>query len=876
MRLSMEKKIHTYKWLKDYIIYFFIGFAFIVGILLLRKSALIWGADGTLMYNTTANYAKTFWSELLHGNIITMDLIIGEGENPIHCMTYYGLLEPWNIIYVITPESWCIVIQSVFVILKCFVSGLAMAWYLKRYTDNQQAISVGVTTYVFSGYFMFWLQAPSLLNVGFLFPLLIGFLEDAIQHKRCVRFILLTAVSYLINYYVAAVMSCMLLLYAIVYLTTQKLWTQWKQWIPAAFAHAVGIMMAGIILLPCIWAILQSTRIDGHTGYDNWFVFPWQYYLDLIRHMFHPMTNTTGFWQQPHQAQTSFLLVALPSLIFLFTTKEKNEKIKRMRTLLVIFGIILLVPAFSRLLHGNSFTTHRWTFALAMVMSCATAWAVPRIELKPLSKWIWIYTIISGALGFLFVPPKIATIYFILACIISLVTTFISWNIYGHFIMKICVVIMVCGSFLINGYALTFYQHATFNENNGYQYLIKKTDFDKRAAQNYSNVNTNNGTIMSMYTNMNAWNLLPATESEYYSNAQILPDTIHSWWPTTSDDRTSMLMLGATEYYIASDATQHAVPYGFEYLYTTNNAHIYQNQYNPGLGYIFYNTMRLDTFKELNIADRQLALLNYAITDNVTLTDNSVLINQYAFKIPYSIKTTETQTAITFDAPTGYELYMHIGSVIHTQNTQWKIMPESILESANPINVELTVKDSMSVIKKSIKPYRGYMHLHHPHPEKTVALGHLLNGTTVITMDYEAVKIQDITLYAIPTLELQHSAEALIQNQMTNVQYKKHQECISGHINATQDGVLQIAIPYSDGWKMYVDGKETEIFTSGIKYIGAVIPTGEHDVILQYEMPLSLEGLYCTGAAVLITTAWFIVEFVRKNKVLNKNSSCTS
>ncbi len=57
---------------------------------------------------------------------------------------------------------------------------------------------------------------------------------------------------------------------------------------------------------------------------------------------------------------------------------------------------------------------------------------------------------------------------------------------------------------------------------------------------------------------------------------------------------------------------------------------------------------------------------------------------------------------------------------------------------------------------------------------------------------------------------------------------------LSGSISVKEDGLLYTSIPYEKGWKIYVDGQETEITPIAGVFIGVMLPQGEHVIELKY------------------------------------------
>ena len=92
---------------------------------------------------------------------------------------------------------------------------------------------------------------------------------------------------------------------------------------------------------------------------------------------------------------------------------------------------------------------------------------------------------------------------------------------------------------------------------------------------------------------------------------------------------------------------------------------------------------------------------------------------------------------------------------------------------------------------------------------------------------------------------------------------------IKGNVTAQKDGILYTSIPYDGGWKVYIDGKETE--TVALKDAVTCVPitAGTHEVRFAYCPPGFKAGAAVSGASVIIfATVWFIQEkYMKKKKI---------
>ena len=88
---------------------------------------------------------------------------------------------------------------------------------------------------------------------------------------------------------------------------------------------------------------------------------------------------------------------------------------------------------------------------------------------------------------------------------------------------------------------------------------------------------------------------------------------------------------------------------------------------------------------------------------------------------------------------------------------------------------------------------------------------------------------------------------------------------ITGNISLSEPKGLLISVPYSKGFRAYVDGKETELKKANTMYMALELPKGEHELRLEYRTPFLVPGICLTLAGGL---CYICLVFVRMK--LNK------
>ena len=89
---------------------------------------------------------------------------------------------------------------------------------------------------------------------------------------------------------------------------------------------------------------------------------------------------------------------------------------------------------------------------------------------------------------------------------------------------------------------------------------------------------------------------------------------------------------------------------------------------------------------------------------------------------------------------------------------------------------------------------------------------------------------------------------------------------IKGTVNALEDGVLYLSIPYEKGWTAYIDGKKAETFRVFGAMTGVKVSAGEHDIKLSYVPEGLVPGVIISGSAAALTAALIWFELRRKKR----------
>lgn len=152
------------------------------------------------------------------------------------------------------------------------------------------------------------------------------------------------------------------------------------------------------------------------------------------------------------------------------------------------------------------------------------------------------------------------------------------------------------------------------------------------------------------------------------------------------------------------------------------------------------------------------------------------------------------------------------------------------------------------------------------------SLGHFENGETVnviLTLTKENLYFKDAKFMVLNTQKLEESIAKLQERNKNTVVEKLSPTHIRVQTNSDQGGMLFTSIPDEKGWKLYVDGVETEYSPVLANTLIAVdLPSGAHTVELKFTTAGYPLALLISAAGIVI----FVVMILIWRKKFNKRN----
>ena len=206
-------------------------------------------------------------------------------------------------------------------------------------------------------------------------PLLLLGVEQVLAKRRPYLFIFtvfLAAISNFYFFYMLALITAMYTVFRLCCLYNRHSAKQAMSGLLQVTLWAVvGALMSAAVLLPVVLTFINNSRAAGYQF--NWF-YDAKFYKNFLSTYFTSSNKLDG------QTYLGFNAVAFPAICLLFFKRKPEEK--PLRILFSLSTILLLFPAFGRLLNGLSYATNRWVWAYSLLVayivttqwkSCATS-----------------------------------------------------------------------------------------------------------------------------------------------------------------------------------------------------------------------------------------------------------------------------------------------------------------------------------------------------------------------------------------------------------------------------------------------------------------------------------------------------------------------
>lgn len=707
------------------------------------------------------------------------------------------------------------------------------------------------------------MKHPLFLNGMLYLPLLLAGTEKVLQ-KKSIRFLSVSvALAFMSNYYFMYMNTILCGIYLCV-----RLFGHYREYgirkillliLKMAAAWIWGICLGAVIILPSVYAFLHNARVDTAVEEAQNF-YSIAHYRKMILGFFQTLPMTNG-WTVHGTA-----IGGLAGVLMLFTSKKRSRENCQLKIGFVVLLVLLCIPFGGKMMNGFAYVTNRWSYGMAFL--CALMAAQEVADLKEQNTKIFlILGVAAGILAAALSASNGKAMRYAIAALAVTVLAFALGAILERKQRKRLAGCLV--SFVV--FAGVCCNLITFFTPVGYSYAAR---FTKR------------GVSESVLLNCAVKNVQNAKLAEDGFYRVELPSSLYNCSLAANINTTefyySVIPKSMKDLYVSLGMAKYERPnvmHGLEnrqilknmlcVRYQSDKKGITVNEDALPVGYTYDKIMHKEDYDSLTPLERQAALLEYAVLDE----DGEKILEQQEKtfengKSPSDDTITHGDLKITESDRASYK-----GSRLKGKK-HGKINLKFRTEKKSETYLVLKGLSSRSKVRKkqilSVKSKKARFEI----PmcavsnEKEMNRDFIAVNLGVAQMGTCSLCFHKSHTYKLNDMEIRGISESFIKEQtkerreesMTEV--KQSTNRISGKISVSEDKILQLAVPYSEGWHIYIDGKEAKTFTSSVAYTGVLIEKGEHTVEMHYISPWIIPGTVLSVAAWI----WMALSFAVKKR----------
>ena len=823
--------------------------------------------DGVAQHYAVLMWIRNTLRQFLHGNFALpmVDFSVGQGFDVIGTLNYYGVGDPVNLLTVFFADNHLDQMYMFLILFRMYLSGLTFSYYCSTAGIQRKAsVLCGSWLYVFCSFaLMGGMKHPLFLNGMLYLPLLLSGTEKVLQKKSICFLSVSVALAFMSNYYFMYMNTILCGIYLCV-----RLFGHYREYgirkillliLKMAAAWIWGVCLGAVIILPSVYAFLHNARVDTAVEEAQNF-YSIAHYRKMILGFFQTLPMTNG-WTVHGTA-----IGGLAGVLMLFTSKKRSRENCQLKIGFVVLLVLLCIPFGGKMMNGFAYVTNRWSYGMAFLCALMAAQAVADLKEQNTK----IFLILGAAAGILAAALSASNgkaMRYAIAALAVTVLTFALGAILERKQRKRLAGCLV--SFVV--FAGVCCNLITFFTPVGYSYAAR---FTKR------------GVSESVLLNRAVKNVQNAKLAEEGFYRVELPSSLFNRSLASSLNTTefyySVIPKSMKDLYVSLGMAEYERPNVFHGLenrqilknmlcvrYQSDKKKVTCNEDALPVGYTYDKIMSKENYDRLTPLECQAALLEYAVLD-----DDAEKILEKQGKtfergkspsdgavIGGNLKITGEDRASWKDGTLKGKKQGRMKLKFQTEETSETYLVLKDLSS----RLKVRKKHMLSVQSKKARQEIPMCAVSNEKKMKrdviAVNLGIRQAGTCSLHFHKShTYKLKEMEIYGISESFIKEQTKKRRKESMTDV--KQSTNCIKGRISVSEDKILQLAVPYSRGWHIFVDGKKAKSFASSVAYTGIFLEKGEHTVEMHYISPWIIPGTVLSVAAWI----WMALSFAVKKR----------
>lgn len=807
--------------------------------------------DNTLIYGDMYDQITAFYYhfyDIFHGNSsFLVDFTTSGGINFWGIFSYY-IASPFSFLLLLFKRENLYLAVSIVVALKAILASITCLCSIRYFSHKKCPGMLAVLlslSYAFSGYFFHLYQITPWMDAMYLFPILMIGLKKVIERKSPVLYIVTLSLSLILSFYVSSMGLIFILLVSFFYIYFQRRGKERKKSIVSlgiSTALAIGISM--FVMLPSFMQILASSRLD--LSFDS-----------IFRSGIGPIQDKLVYF-----FSSSFLVV---SFIFLLRGGKRYQTfLKWYLPSMVTLFLPYIVEPINRFIHFSSYASfpNRYGYITCYFLVLGSLYYFMNLDVKNqkcnrivpvlgiflvtlcvlISSTVFHYEMIQKAISSLsFASGRvfwILLIMFLIACTMVIFIFLFLRNRYQYFFLLLVSLIQIfCSAYLYLGISdgqKTYRE--TYQVMHDFYTFHQKEDVS-RLKNNTSSLITNSGMVMG-YPNLDHFTSLVDKNNLHFLKQ--LGYSSH-WTKTYSKNGTLFAdsILG-NQYYLTKQKLDNE---WYQFQVRSGKYNLYKLQEDLSFGYF---TKDIDFQKENHTFSLQNKIYR-AITgkdqDLFQVFDDfharNLDITTKEKRTLYKIKDLDAVNYLEIHVPVTEQSILYLEVFNSFQNTDDQTLYEKM---------RIYVNNQLYKAKYPLVTSNGCLNL-----------GEYQDEDVFVQIEFlDDISLSYIEIGALPVSLM----KSFIQEEKvdSNVKYQRNQIVLD--ISSDKDGLFFIPVPYGEGYRATVNGKDVEVIPLYKHFLGVKLEKGDNHVEFTYGPPGFKIGTMMSAISFLL--AIFFIRFYEK------------
>ena len=799
---------------------------------------------------------------------------------------YPAYLIPYNLLLLLAPQRllpWAVLASAY---LKLLTISLVGYLFYRKLMGEGIGTMAAALAWTFSGYVILWGQQYGFCTCMALFTVFMYFLQCYLNGEKRWKnagFVLTVTMLLFASYYFLYMIAFFAVFYVVIYSIMQKCSIKFAagKMIGLGGIGILGTLIGGIALVPIADTFLESARAGAVSGGSTSGLFhPYKgKTLGTIFARF--FSNQMLGIDKDYSGNLNYYegIVLAVSILTVFAISyflvKKATRVKAI-FLTALMAFLVVMPFTSRVLVFTK-NSHRWCFMICFVEALAIGLFLQDVFRERNKKTVLcggtLATIIYAAmLAFVYSFKNIKVNNKIAAEVCAFFVVYLLLIVGGTRIRKLyrvfpaaVLLVLVCELFALNYPSLwhrespTRSQLATEYYNDGTKdaaaYLKAQDDSLYRIEKSYKSTAENDGMAqgyngLSVYMSTN-----PSSLVRYHK--MYGPETLSvNFVDFNKDDYIRNSLLGTK--YLFGSAGYNAPQKVYTPVGEAGGKTIFENNYALPFGYLYDKEWNADGLEKLSGLDKTLTSLS-----GFYYTDAKKSGSYEDASLPEG-----TDTSLMENVSEAVDCTMENnadGITVRNLGADPNVIfpgVESDFADENKLyGLSLTMdvsEDTEMAVYYQTEGDRGFsadkVYTFSITKENNTWEHVLPSGITALRVDVSTqIDYATIKDFEVKSYDLNATGYTVLKNSgVTDVSYSDSTYQAQVTNDTQENEMLCVPFFYQRGWSARIDGEEVEVSNINSGLCGIEIPSGTHEVVLQYETPYRSLGLGLTIVGVVI------------------------